>query len=181
MSTSHQVQKITAQDASAQREQLAVQLAKVLMACVDGGASVSFMQPLSQEKAQGFWHGVLEGVQRGERVLLIARDAQQRLVGTVQLITAMPDNQPHRADVAKMLVHPDARQQGLGEALMRAIEHEALQMRKTLLVLDTVTHSAGWRLYQRCGWQIAGDIPDYALLPQGGLVSTTYMYKALHA
>jgi GNAT superfamily N-acetyltransferase len=164
---------------SDQLEHLACELAKVLIACVEQGASVSFMHPLSLEKAQGFWQSVLQGVQRGERVLLIARDAHHQLVGTVQLITAQPDNQPHRGDIAKMLVRPNARRKGIGEQLMHAIELHALAAQKTLLVLDTVTHSAGWHLYQKCGWTIAGDIPGYALLPQGGLVSTTYMYKSL--
>jgi GNAT superfamily N-acetyltransferase len=179
--------RVQPQQALQQREALAHELAQLLIACVHDGASVSFMAPLSQDKAQAFWHSVLDGVQRGERILLIARDSSrdfsrneaQQLIGTVQLITAQPDNQPHRADVAKMLVHPLARKQGLGEKLMRTIELEAQQAGKTLLVLDTVTQSAGWRLYQRCGWQIAGDIPDYALLPFGGLVPTTYMYKAI--
>lgn len=180
MTTHHSIYQITAQEVAKYGQQLTTELAQVLIACVEGGASVSFMHPLPQDKALGFWQAVLDDVQRGERILLIARDAKQRLLGTVQLITALPDNQPHRGDVAKMLVHPDARQQGLGQALMQEIESHAKQAGKTLLVLDTVTHSAGWRLYQRCGWQIAGDIPNYALLPQGGLVATTYMYKLLN-
>jgi ribosomal protein S18 acetylase RimI-like enzyme len=180
MTTHHSIHQITAKEVAQHGQQLTAELAQVLIACVEGGASVSFMHPLSQEKAQGFWEVVLESAKRNERILLVTRDDQQRLVGTVQLITALPDNQPHRGDVAKMLVHPDARQQGLGQALMQEIESHAKQAGKTLLVLDTVTHSAGWRLYQRCGWQIAGDIPNYALLPQGGLVATTYMYKSLN-
>jgi GNAT superfamily N-acetyltransferase len=160
-------------------EGLAGELADVLLDCVEQGASVSFMWPLAREKALDFWRGVLAGVVRGERILLISRDASGQLVGTVQLITAQPDNQPHRADVAKMLVHSNARRQGLGEALMRAAEAHALAKGKTLLVLDTVTNEEGWRLYQRCGWQIAGEVPGFALLPHGGLVGTTFMYKAL--
>jgi ribosomal protein S18 acetylase RimI-like enzyme len=167
------------------QDALAAELADVLMDCVEQGASVSFMWPLPRKKALDFWRGVLQGVMRAERVLLIARDTHGRLVGTVQLITAQPDNQPHRADVAKMLVHSRARRQGLGEALMRSVEAQARKEGKTLLVLDTVTNEAGWRLYQRCGWQIAGEVPGYALLPQrtsaDGLVGTTFMYKEVAA
>jgi GNAT superfamily N-acetyltransferase len=174
---------VSLEQAKAQEESLAQALADVLLDCVEQGASVSFMWPLAREKALDFWRGVLQGVASGERVLLVAKDAVGQVCGTVQLITAQPDNQPHRADVAKMLVHSRARKQGLGEALMGAVEEAALAAGKTLLVLDTVTNEAGWRLYRRCGWQIAGDVPGYALLPypgeKGGLVSTTFMYKAL--
>jgi ribosomal protein S18 acetylase RimI-like enzyme len=173
------IERVTTSLDSSALEQLAGELADVLMDCVEQGASVSFMWPLERERALDFWRGVLQGVKRGERVLLVARDAAGAVVGTVQLITAQPDNQPHRADVAKMLVHSRARRQGLGEALMRAAEREALAAGKTLLVLDTVTNEAGWRLYQRCGWKIAGDVPGYALLPRGGLVPTTFMYKTI--
>jgi GNAT superfamily N-acetyltransferase len=174
-----QIESVSAELAASQEAVLASELADVLMDCVEQGASVSFMWPLVREKALDFWRGVLAGVQRSERILLVARDDAGRLLGTVQLITAQPDNQPHRADVAKMLVHSRSRRQGLGEALMRAAEREALAAGKTLLVLDTVTNESGWRLYQRCGWRIAGDVPGFALLPRGGLVSTTFMYKAL--
>lgn len=171
------IERIRASQAGS--DSLISELADVLVACVDAGASVSFMHPLSQDKAQDFWRKVLQGVAGDERILLVARDAEQGLVGTVQLITAQPENQPHRADVAKMLVHPQARKQGLGEGLMKAIEQEAKLAGKRLLVLDAVTGDAGWRLYLRCGWQVAGDVPGFALLPRGGLVSTTFMYKAL--
>jgi GNAT superfamily N-acetyltransferase len=174
-----QIERVSVLQSASQEAKLAGELADVLMDCVEQGASVSFMWPLAREKALDFWRGVLAGVVRGERILLLARDASGQLVGTVQLITAQPDNQPHRADVAKMLVHSRARRQGLGEALMRSAEAHALATGKTLLVLDTVTKDAGWRLYQRCGWRIAGEVPEYALLPRGGLVGTTFMYKAL--
>jgi GNAT superfamily N-acetyltransferase len=154
------------------------QLAALLVACVDAGASVSFMHPLSLEHARDFWRGVLDGAARGERIVLAARDVQGRIVGTVQVITAQPDNQPHRADVAKMLVHPDARRQGLGERLMRAAESEALRAGKTLLVLDTASDIAA-RLYARCGWIEVGTIPDFALWPQGGFCATTIFYRRL--
>lgn len=153
-------------------------LADVLLDCVEGGASVSFMHPLPRERAEAFWRGVAEGVAAGERALLVAEDAQG-ICGTVQLVLAQAENQPHRADLAKMLVHRRCRRQGLGEALMRAAEAMARDCGKTLLVLDTVTGDNGERLYQRLGWQRVGVIPGYALLPRGGLVGTTVFYREL--
>jgi GNAT superfamily N-acetyltransferase len=153
-------------------------LVDILLDCVEGGASVSFMAPLSRDKALAFWRGVLESMARGERVVLVARDAQARISGTVQVILAQPENQPHRADVAKMLVHRRARRQGLGEALMHAAEQQALQAGKTLLVLDTASDSAE-RLYTRAGWTACGRIPGYALLPNGEPCATTYFYKQI--
>jgi GNAT superfamily N-acetyltransferase len=152
-------------------------LADILIDCVAGGASVSFMLPLTRAKALAFWRTVAAGVARGERALLVAEGAQG-IVGTVQVILAQPENQPHRADVAKMLVHRRARRQGAGAALMRAAERAALDEGKTLLVLDTADASAA-RLYARLGWQAAGTIPRYALLPQGGECATTYFYRSL--
>jgi len=157
-------------------------LAAILLDCVEGGASVSFMWPLRPDMAQEFWKGVLASVARGERRLLVAEDAASGdVVGTVQVVAAAPENQPHRADVAKMLVHRSARGRGIGAALMRAAEATALADRRTLLVLDTVTGSTAARLYERLGWQRCGDIPGYALWPRGGLCSTTYYYKSLAA
>ncbi|CAN7391210.1 N-acetyltransferase family protein [Polaromonas sp. LjRoot131] len=153
-------------------------LADVLIDCVEGDASVSFMHPLSRERAVAFWRGVAQGVAAGERALLVAEDAQG-ICGTVQLVLAQAENQPHRADLAKMLVHRRCRRQGLGEALMRAAENMARDCGKTLLVLDTVTGDKGERLYQRLGWQRVGVIPGYALLPRGGLVGTTVFYREL--
>lgn len=154
------------------------QLADVLVDCVDGGASVSFMAPLAPQRALSFWGAVADGVQAGERVLLVAEDAQG-ICGTVQLVLAQPDNQPHRADVAKMLVHRRARRRGLGAALMRAAEDEARRAGKTLLVLDTVTGGDAERLYARLGWQRVGEIPGYALWPRGGRCATTIFYREL--
>lgn len=153
-------------------------LADVLIDCVEGDASVSFMHPLPRERAQAFWRGVADDVATGERALLVAEDGQG-ICGTVQLVLAQPENQPHRADLAKMLVHRRCRRQGLGEALMRAAESMARDCGKTLLVLDTVTGDNGERLYQRLGWQRVGVIPGYALLPRGGLVGTTVFYREL--
>ncbi len=153
------------------------QLAALLIDCVDGGASVSFMQPLTQERAQAFWRSVAAGVRGGQRALLVAEDGQGAIVGTVQLVLDQPENQPHRADLAKMLVHRRARRQGLGEQLMQAAEGVARECGKSLLVLDTVTGGDAERLYSRLGWERVGVIPDYALWPQGGLCATTVFYR----
>lgn len=155
--------------------------AALLIDCVEGGASVSFMLPLTQERAQAFWQRVARGVHNGERALLVAEDARGAIVGTVQLVLDQPENQPHRADVAKMLVHRSARRQGLGARLMRAAEDTARECGKTLLVLDTVTGGDAERLYARLGWQRVGSIPDYALWPQGGPCATTYFYRRVEA
>ncbi len=153
-------------------------LADVLMDCVEGGASVSFMHPLSRTRAVAFWRRVAQGVAAGERALLVAEDAQG-LCGTVQLSFDLPENQPHRADLSKMLVHRRARRRGLGAALMRAAEDTARACGRTLIVLDAVTGGDAARLYERLGWVRVGDIPGYALLPRGGLCSTTVYYRDL--
>lgn len=155
-------------------------LAEVLLDVVEGGASVGFMSPLSREKAIAFWQNALESAERGERILLVAKDTELgQIIGTVQVVLSMPENQPHRADIAKMQVHRSARRRGLGAALMRAAEDAAREAGKTLLVLDTVTGSDAERLYTRLGWQRCGVIPDYALWPNGGLCSTTVFYRQL--
>jgi GNAT superfamily N-acetyltransferase len=155
-------------------------LADILIDSVEGGASVGFMLPLPRARALAFWEAALAGAARGERILLVAEDeATGAVVGTVQVVLAMPDNQPHRADVAKMQVRRSARRRGVGEALVRAAEAAAREAGKTLLVLDTVTGSDADRLYTRLGWQRCGEIPGYALWPQGGLCSTTIFYRDL--
>ncbi|WP_409266191.1 GNAT family N-acetyltransferase [Massilia sp. BHUDP2] len=154
-------------------------LADVLVDCVEGGASVSFMLPLAREKALAFWRGVADGVARGERALLVAEDAHGAIVGTVQLVMAMPDNQPHRADVAKMLVHRRARRAGVGRRLLAALDEVAKEEGKTVLVLDTVTGGDAERLYERAGWQRAGVVPKFALMPDGAFCATTFFYKHL--
>lgn len=153
-------------------------LADLLIDCVHGGASVGFMAPLTRDHAIAYWTKVAAAAAAGERLLLIAED-DLGTCGTVQLVLAMPDNQPHRADIAKMLVHTRARRQGLGAALMRGAESKARELGKTLLVLDTVTNSDASRLYQRLGWSRVGDIPNYALFPNGEACSTTYYYLDL--
>lgn len=156
------------------------ELSAVLVDCVESGASVSFMAPLTRERADAFWRGVAEGIAANDRLLLVAEDRPGgEIVGTVQVIFAVPENQPHRADIAKMLVHRSARRQGLGARLMRAAEEAALQAGKTLLVLDTVTGGEAERLYARLGWIRVGVVPDYALWPDGGLCDTTFFYKRL--
>jgi GNAT superfamily N-acetyltransferase len=153
------------------------QLAHVLVDCVEGGASVSFMLPLSHARAAEFWRRLADDVSAGRRLLFVASDATG-IVGTVQVILAQPENQPHRADVAKMLVHRRARRRGLGAALMRAAEEGARAAGKTVLVLDTASNDAE-RIYLRLGWIRVGIVPDYALWPQGGLCGTTFYYRKL--
>jgi len=152
-------------------------LALVLIDCVEGGASVSFMSPLDLAKALQFWREVAESVTRGRRALLVAEDSSG-IVGTVQLILEQPENQPHRADLAKMLVHRRARRRGAGAAVLRAAEELARELGKTLLVLDTASGDAE-RLYARQGWVKVGVIPGYALWPQGGACDTTVFYRVL--
>ena len=154
-------------------------LALLLIDCVEGGASVSFMHPLSIDSAIEFWRGVTEEAARGERALLIAEDSSG-IVGTVQRVLAQPEYQPHRAAHSKMLVHRRARRAGLGAALMQSAEQVARECGKTLLVLDTASDDAA-RLYARLGWQACGSVPGYALLPQGGLCATTFFYRELGA
>lgn len=152
-------------------------LAHVLIDCVEGGASVSFMHPLSPQRARDFWQRVADELPRGARTLLVAEDGMG-IVGTVQLLLEQPENQPHRADLAKMLVHRRARGQGIGAALLAAAEQLARECGKTLLLLDTASAEAE-RLYQRGGWQRCGSVPGYALLPHGGLCATTFFYREL--
>lgn len=155
-------------------------LADVLLDVVEGGASVGFIYPLSRDKAITFWQNALDSAERGERILLVARDAELgTIIGTVQVVLSMPENQPHRADIAKMQVRRSGRRCGVGTALIRAAENAAREAGKTLLVLDTVTGSDAERLYTRLGWQRCGVIPDYALWPNGELCSTTVFYRQI--
>lgn len=156
------------------------QLADVLIDCVDGGASVSFMAPLSRAHAVSFWRMVAEDMADGDRALIVAEDAEG-ICGTVQLILAQPETQRHRADVAKMLVHRRARRHGIGAALLQEAEHLAEAIGKSLLVLDTVTGSDADRLSERQGWVRVGEVPDYAYLPHGELRGTTFFYRRISA
>ncbi|HEY6963259.1 MAG TPA: GNAT family N-acetyltransferase [Gaiellaceae bacterium] len=151
-------------------------LSEVLYDCVQGGASVSFLAPFTRDDARDFFASVLPDVERGRRVLLAAYDGGE-LVGTVQLIHAWPPNQPHRADVSKLLVHRRARGKGAARALMERLEEEARADGKSLLVLDTVTDSPAFHLYANMGWTIVGPIPDFALFPDGRPCETTFFWK----
>ena len=171
--------RIAVRHADPTDESLAGALADVLLDCVAGGASVGFMLPLERERAEAFWTSMLASASRGERILLVAEEPDTgTIVGTVQVIFAAMENQPHRGEVAKMLVHRSARRRGIGEALMRRAEEAALEAGKTLLVLDTASADAE-RLYDRLDWQRVGVIPDYALWPDGGLVDTIVFFKDL--
>jgi len=147
---------------------------------VEGGASVGFMLPVSQTKILNFWKSVLIRVERSEIILIIARDtASHTIMGTVQLVLDLPENQPHRADVAKMQVLSAARNQGIGAALLKTIEGEAVKVGRWLLVLDTATGSPAERLYASNGWQRVGEIPSYAQYPNGPFCTTTFFFKSL--
>jgi GNAT superfamily N-acetyltransferase len=153
-------------------------LCEVLIDCVEGGASVNFMRPMTRDKAERFWRGVGDGLARRDRALIVAEDAAGRIIGTAQAVWALQENQPHRADVAKMLVHRRARRLGVGGALLAAAERAAQAAGRTLLVLDTASADAE-RLYERGGWQRVGSIPRYALMPDGPYCSTVVFYKDL--
>ncbi|SAK64940.1 N-acetyltransferase GCN5 [Caballeronia hypogeia] len=154
-------------------------LADVLIDCVEGGASVSFMLPISRATAVEFWTRVAHGVARDERILLVAVDGEARIVGTVQVVIDQPENQPHRADIAKMLVARRARRQGIAHRLMTAADDAARTAGKSVLVLDTVTGGDAERLYERAGWQRVGVVPNYALMPDGAFCATTFFHKQL--
>lgn len=153
-------------------------LSDVLADCVNAGASVGFMAPLAREHAERFWRKVAADVAAGDRAILVAED-DRGVCGTVQLVLGLPDNQPHRADLCKMLVHTRARRRGLGAALMTEAERLARSRDRTLLVLDAVTDGDAARLYARLGWSRVGDIPGYALMPDGTPCGTTYFFKTL--
>ena len=155
------------------------QLADVLEDCVAGGASVSFMLPFHRDTAIAFWQGVARSAAAGERRVLAAIDDKDTVIGTVQLIVDLPENQPHRAEVAKLLVHSRGRRRGIAAALMAELERLAAAGNKTTLVLDTATGSGAETFYSRCGWQRVGVIPAFALMPDGKMTGTTLFYKQL--
>ncbi|RCW23261.1 L-amino acid N-acyltransferase YncA [Ciceribacter lividus] len=154
-------------------------LCDVLCDCVDGGASVGFMAPLADADAVAYWRGVASAVGRNEVLLLVAEDAVGRVIGTVQVGFALKPNQPHRADLMKLLVHRAARGGGLSRLLMMAAEREARARGRWLLVLDTATGEPAEAIYERFGWVRSGVIPDYALFPDGRYCATTVFYKRL--
>ena len=153
-------------------------LAGVLADCVAGGASVSYMAPFSHEDARSAFAGFAAEAEQGRRVVLAAF-ADGDLVGTVQVILTLPPNQPHRGEIAKLLVRRSARGRGIAQRLMERAEAEARAEGKTLLVLDTVTGDNAERLYERMGWNRVGVIPGYALYPDGRPCDTTVFWKAI--
>jgi len=153
---------------------------QLLTSCVEAGASIGFMAPFSVGQAEAFWSGIVDTVEAGERLIWSARDAATgELLGTVQLIIGLPDNQPHRGDVAKLMVSPSARRRGVARHLMLGLENEARARNLRTLVLDTVTGSPADSLYRQLGWTEVGPVPDYALFPDGAPCSTTFFYRAL--
>ena len=155
-------------------------LCNVLIDCVEGGASVNFMLPMTRAKAENFWSGVATSLTRGERALIVAEDGRGEILGTAQAIWAPQENQPHRADIAKMLVRRSARRHGVGALVLAAAEHAAFEAGKTLLVLDIASAEAE-RLYERSGWKRVGAIPRYALMPDGPFCASVFFYKDLAA
>lgn len=153
-------------------------LAAVLEDCVAGGASVGYMTPFSREDARAAFEGFVADAERGARIVLAAFD-EGRLVGTAQVVLALPPNQPHRAEIARVLVHRSARRRGIAAALMAAAEDAARAEGRTLLVLDAVTGGDAARLYDRLGWNTVGVVPGFALYPDGRPCDTTYFWKAI--
>ena len=172
MSPTYRIRRLAMPEA----REAASALADVLFDCVMGGASVSFMADMTREDAVAFWRGEIDA--DDGRAILAAED-DEGLFGVVQVVPAWPPNQPHRADIAKLLVHRRARGRGAADALMAAAEDAAREMNRTVLVLDTVTGGAAERLYEKRGWTRVGVIPDYALMPDGALTATTVFYKTL--
>jgi GNAT superfamily N-acetyltransferase len=159
------------------REQLDA-LAGVLADCVAGGASVGYMEPFSHADARTVYEDYVRDAEQGRRIILGAF-LDGNLVGTAQLVLAVPPNQPHRAEVARVLVHRSARRRGFAQRLMEQLEQEALDEGKTLLVLDAVTGGDAARLYERLGWNEVGVIPNYALYPDGQFCDTTVFWKTV--
>jgi len=153
-------------------------LCDVLIDCVEGGASVNFMWPMTRAKAETYWRGVADSLARNERAVVIAEDERGEILGTAQAVWAPQENQPHRADLSKMLVRRNARRHGVGALVLAAAEAAARDAGRTLLVLDTASAEAE-RLYERGGWQRVGTVPRFALLPDGPYCSTVIFYKDL--
>jgi acetyltransferase len=154
-------------------------LVTILVAIVQGGASVGFLADITPEEARVFWQAVLEAAAQDNRVLLVAEGEGGRVVGTAQLNIATMPNGRHRAEVQKVLVHPQAQGQGVGRQLMEQLERIARERQLKLLVLDTTLGSVGERLYARLGYVRLGEIPDFAVYPDGQLHPTVVFYKQL--
>lgn len=163
---------------AAEAERRLPELGEVLVDAVEGGASVNFLRGLTSEAAEGFWRAQLAGLQAGARRLLVA-EAGGRIAGTVVVTFAPQPNQPHRAEIGKMLVHRSCRRRGLGARLLAAAEATAARHGRTLLVLDTESGSSGERLYARAGWVKIGEIPGYALSVDGVPAAASFFYKQL--
>ena len=159
--------------------QVCAALTEILIEAVASGGSVSFMHPLAPETAERFWRDSLASADRGERIVLGAFDGE-RLIGTVTLLLDLPPNQPHRAEIAKMMTRISYRGRGIAKALMRVAERLAVERGRTLLVLDTAVDDGASRLYEGVGFNLAGVIPDYALKPRGGLTGTMIYWKRLN-
>jgi ribosomal protein S18 acetylase RimI-like enzyme len=159
--------------------QILAALSEILIEAVASGGSVSFMHPLAREKADGFWRDSLAAADRGERIVLGAFDAE-RLIGTVTLLLSFPPNQPHRAEIAKMMTRISHRGRGVAKTLMRVAERLAVERGRTLLVLDTAVEDGASGLYEGLGFKLSGIIPDYALKPHGGLTGTMIYWKRPH-
>ena len=171
----HRIRLLTPAEADDARPDLV----DLLFDCVQGGASVNFVQPMTREKSEAWWQGALASHARNERLILVAEE-NGRIDGSVQIVPAGQENQPHRADIAKLLVHRRARRNGLGAALMQAAETEARRIGRPLLTLDTEAGSAGERLYQRLGWTRFGQVPAYATTADGTHRQTcSFFYKLL--
>jgi ribosomal protein S18 acetylase RimI-like enzyme len=153
-------------------------LGALLIETVAAGGSVSFMHPLSRADAEGFWERSLTAARRGERLVLGAWEGDE-LVGTVTLLLDFPPNQPHRAEIAKMMTRPSHRGRGIATRLMQAAEQFAIERGKTLLVLDTASEEGAAGLYERLGFTLAGEVPDFALKPHGGLTGTLFYWKRI--
>jgi GNAT superfamily N-acetyltransferase len=169
-----------AQPNGAEAKALIPALAEILIDCVESGASVSFMLPIDRRTAEDFYEAVAEKIANGSTILFVAfLDGEP--VGTVQLSPELKPNQPHRADVQKLLVHRRGRNRGVGQALMAAVEETARSRGRWMLCLDTATGSAAERLYEKLGWQLLGVLPRHAMWPQGGFCDTTFFWKDLTA
>jgi ribosomal protein S18 acetylase RimI-like enzyme len=153
-------------------------LSEILIEVVAGGGSVGFMHPLAPAEAADFWETSLAAAARDERVVLGAFDGDE-LIATVTLLLALPPNQPHRAEIAKLMTRPSGRGRGAARALMVAVERLAVERNRTLLVLDTAVEEGAAGLYEGLGFQLTGVIPDYALRPHGGLTGTIFYWKRI--
>ncbi|KRQ93681.1 GNAT family N-acetyltransferase [Bradyrhizobium valentinum] len=159
--------------------EICAMLSEILIETVANGGSVSFMHPLPQTAAEAFWRDSLAAAGRGERIVLGAFDGE-RLIGTVTLLLNLPPNQPHRAEIAKMMTRVSHRHRGIATALLREAERMAIARGRWLLVLDTAEDEGAAGLYERMGFKLTGVIPDYALKPHGGLTGTLVYWKRLH-